>query len=403
MISAMGDTAKWAIGFMICCVVIGPILIITGITMLLADNGRAANVATYNDGQAAYTAKNAAFWKSGITGTANLAALQQKSSDVAVKGNMEGVNAVTTSFLYAQNAPVLASITLNLNVSSTVVSLSITDIPASRAVADPMYCTKADCDNKCHRDTFSCRQALVESRCNSYYLGSYTSGSKCRTGEKCGTCTYVGRLQAACVPLTLSGYGDPAWVIARSTKFKSCVYPFANAHHYGRPSNTYFSMTLVDDQDPRLLLSKVTEGTDDFGKTAAEQRNTGLWLVVVGCIITACVVGGIVYLVTLNNRQKQQAQLKQQQEQEMQNQPDQQDGYAENNQQQQGYNNQQQQGYPQQQGGYQQQPQQQGYPPQQQGGYQQQQVYAPQQQQQAYPQQQPQGYPPQKEQPVQAV
>ena len=279
-----------------------------------------------------------------------------------------------------------------------MVKIAIADGPATKTVSLTMYCAQSDCSSSCSSaDEYRCSRGNVESRCVSSYGGSYSqsSSSSCDAGEACGTCTYRGSLTEMCIPVKLDGFGDPDWTAVRSTSYRSCAYPFGNDHTYAKQSTSAkVKVTILDETDPRIALSRITKGTNDFGQTEDEQKDQGTSMIVVGVIISIVVFGGIGYLVFVLNRPPEQPQDQELQEapQDPQQPPHQNDPYHNHNQQP-GYGQPQQAPYGQ--------PQPQQYPPQQQGygqpqpGYPQQQ----QQQQQQYGQQPQQYHQPQYDQP----
>jgi hypothetical protein len=338
MLQEMNMCMKLVVGACIFCLVIGPTLIVMGSDKLTEKNHRADNVNAFNRAVAGYDANAFGVWSEELAGSAWVptmaaTALYSGVGRVTAVGNSDNVATAQTGFLSGSVASNAAGTTVALSLTITPeghtgappapVNLTIAGIAMTAATSRRVVCTSEQCSSGCSAQGFKCTRALLQAYCANALGGTYSDHRACTGGQECGVCRYKGNLVDACVPLKLGAAG----AVTRSETIHSCVYPFGNAHTYGDPRTAAFTLTLVDERDPRIELSRITEGTNDFGPTAAEQRKAGWYMLLGGIVITACVFGGIAFL-CVQRRKKQQRQALEQQPLQPQPQQQQQQYYV---------------------------------------------------------------------------
>merc|ERR1711991_681368 len=249
----------------------GPILFLIGLIMLVGPNDREEDVNAYNSAVSAYQ------------GTVFPRLV---NTDVSVDGVSASDHIIyTRSASYSTGDVYTFTATRNgVPTGSTTAS-----IPRTANVRRSLRCTRDQCDRDCSFSDYECTQDSMRRYCSGTLDGRYTqttSDYECDAGEVCGRCEYTGYLERACVPLVFGEAG-----LGRSDRYTSCEYPF-EVYDYGpnrAGGRSSFELRVVAESDPYIELQRVTEGSNDFGPTEAQQRTTGLALLILGILLTVCV------------------------------------------------------------------------------------------------------------------
>lgn len=261
-----------------CCIgLIGPIILIVGIVMIALPNSRASDVKEFNDAIKAYDATPLANMDvpgSNIQGAR--ATLQ--SSHISVKGNLEDVNTAGYSS-YLQSAA-------NFVAGSTI-TFDIDDVDTFQR--NPKKVSEARVDMECSSSS-GCMASTMRNRCSE--LGGTYLGSGCSSDSSaCGTCTYPTFLDTYCAVITPKHNQSPVVRYAADTTYQSCYYPFTtDSQLYSTANAATVNFQVRLQSDPFIVLQRVTEGKEDFGITATQQRVAGLALLIVGAVVIVFVV-----------------------------------------------------------------------------------------------------------------
>eukprot|EP00742_Colponemidia_sp_Colp-10_P023111 GILJ01027464.1.p1 GENE.GILJ01027464.1~~GILJ01027464.1.p1 ORF type:complete len:415 (-),score=33.90 GILJ01027464.1:309-1508(-) len=273
----------------------GPILFIVGIVLLVAKNTREDDVKAYNEAVTAYDPSPVNSWQSG---TIQGSSLQLTTQTNPIEGNREGINVVGESRMVYANIGQRTSYTYNLTNVQLFTADSIVTIKSKTATA---YC----------RNSNGCIRTQMSSYCASEYgsSASFTGTTSCSSGS-CGYCDYDTYLSEVCAVVSS---GTP---YTRDTRYKSCYYPFGNADQkYDTSSASTIPVYARKADDPYIALQRITEGTNDFGLTEAQQRTAGIVLIAIGCALIACVclvACVIVHFIKQHNNSRIQPQSPQQ-------------------------------------------------------------------------------------------
>ena len=390
--------------YLVCMLVIGPVLIIVGITMLASPNNRSENIQAYNRAVANFEEESGLIsrWSGSVTQGSNRPdySLSTATRVVPVQGNIDNVRDGTSTFQQATMSSFVSQPGLTFKDmswgSGSGPSSFTKNFPFEGRQQSEVRCSQEACVDDCF-DSYDreCSDSSMRDECRRLYGNGATfisNGYDCEGSEVCGRCEYQAFASTLCAVVEISGNQ-----ITESASKSSCYYPFGNADNQytatglsvqnGVYQNSV-TIQLRSSKDPFVILQELTEGRMDFGITEADQRSMGVTALIAGIIITVGVFGGCFFFIRHRRNQKKDNH-----------------GYGDNQQQYNGgggnnwSHNNNHGGYPQQQQPYEQ-PQ-----------YQQQQPYGqqPPPQQASYPQQ---GYPqpaygapppPQQQQPAQGI
>jgi hypothetical protein len=305
-----GECARCIFGLLCCLVFIGPILIIVGIVLLTSENDRQKRVDQYNGAVRDYDQLDAPLLsQTTMLATSNSVpyVLSRYYLTVPVEGNMESVTSANHYVFVRAGVPQATLDTYALSVSlsnntGTVPTVLNFQIEGSRSMTKALTCEGAQCTDRCRDSSDYCTSSSMQSRCASEFGGTWTSSSssRCKRGQTCGTCRFTGQLQTACLVLQLND-----GVVSKSS-LTSCWYPFDSQQYAARVGTTIAGVEIrvLTERDPYITLQRVTEGSDNFGITAGQQRAAGIGCLVAGCIFTAIMICVICWFVNTQQRQE---------------------------------------------------------------------------------------------------
>ena len=254
-----GGMAKGLCGCLFCMICGGPILLIVGIVVLVTPNSRGADVDEYNAAVDAYDISLADTWTPGTIASASTSVV---TVPINIVGSDEDVEDASSRYVRAY-----------LNSQPSPVSYAIAKIAAF--ARSPTYSQTRTQTGRCRYD--SCVNGNgVTCPTNSNWNGPY----RCSEGD-CGTCTYTVYLTTYCVAVKDSG---SLFVEDTST---TCFYNSDAVYSTTSPSSVEFQVRQKD--DPYIALQRITEGSDDFGITRAQQTVSGVVLIVIGCVMITCI------------------------------------------------------------------------------------------------------------------
>jgi hypothetical protein len=288
---------------LLCCLCIGPILFIIGIILLVGRNDRASHVSQYNDAVGAYNRVDGPTLAGTDMTAQGTLAMDRNFVPVQVFGDRSGVDSTNHYVFSRLNVPRGAgdAYTIAITTANATGGVLTWNIPWTATVNRPLVCTQTQCDQDCGSSDYSCSTFAMRTYCQNTYGGSYSDNDgSCDAGEVCGYCLYSGNLNRACVVIAFVA-GTPT----RSTTYESCYYPFTQHDYF--PGSTALTLEVMSETDPFIKIESLTQGSHDFGVTAAQQRTTGIILIILGILLT-CLVGGLIYcFVQYNSDKKERA------------------------------------------------------------------------------------------------
>jgi hypothetical protein len=271
--------------------VVGPLLIIAGIVFLGISNRRAELVAEYNHVVAQYRGVDEQFM--GLT-TMQMSggALLRRYLTVPVQGDRDGV-ADESHYVFSRGGmtrPVGDQYTAIVRVNGGAAQFVTYTLPHRSAVKLGLICDMPRCTDKCDREKYDCDEIRMGDYCVAAFGGTYDDDiGGCSAGDTCGTCTFTGSLSRACIVMAF----DTDGTARPSSKYQSCYYPFD--HHEYVPSASSATIEVMSENDPFIALQRLTDGRNDFGITAKEQRDLGVVLLVTGAGV-AIVFALVIYV-----------------------------------------------------------------------------------------------------------
>ncbi len=261
--------------------IIGPVLIIVGITMLAVTNNRTANVNTFNNAVANFSYVAGVINRGTATdiSSANINFIV-KNDQVYISGNTDDVVANRTTVYYSSpQSNVRYGDIIQLVGNGIRTNVTVPPIPIPHSGSASKSCSsRSICVSWCNN--------AAPSGCmgNLNYCG-FTS---CQS-----TCTWnLYPSRTMCVQMSWSN--TSGW---QSTS-NYCDYPFTTPSYscqvnYGVTEVTF---QLRSTNDPYVILQSLTKGSNDFGFTAAQQRNTGLALIGIGSCFFALSIFSCIFI-----------------------------------------------------------------------------------------------------------
>lgn len=303
-IQAMGNAARAVICGIVCCLCIGPILIIVGITLLASPNTRKEDVDAFNKAVDFYNGRDATVLSATQAYVKGFEQMTRTFDRITVEGDTTDVDAASH---YVFTRP---GVTRNTNSDGYTVrftdennvtkSTATWNLPWSAEVQLTLRCNKTFCTDDCSQSSYTCDSDRLRNHCGNVLRGSYTDyDGSCYNGDDCGVCRYTGTLSKACVVFAL---GDNNQAVS-STKYTSCFYPFTQ-HEY-LPGSSFFELTAMSENDPFLVLQDKTDGSNDFGITAEQQKNAGVILLVLGIIITVLMIALLCFFIYRHRKEQE--------------------------------------------------------------------------------------------------
>lgn len=308
ILEGMANGAKAIMACICCCLCAGPILIIVGIVLLASPNTREDDVKNYNDAISSYNSNTAPILTS-LSLSVEGSSMSRTQESINVQGNTEGVDSgshyvFTASGVTRPNDNNYGFQASRSGGSSTTFSKNI---PFTASVTRDIVCSSNNCAEDCAFRDFECTASSSRNYCTNQFGGVYThtNAGDCDAGEVCGRCEYQGSLSRACVPIAVSSSS-----ISTSSRYSSCYYPFDISGNDYRPSaGSSPTIEVMSDDDPFIELQRVTEGTNDFGITEAQQRTTGIVLLILGLLITCVMIAAAYFFINRHRKQKEQDKL----------------------------------------------------------------------------------------------
>ena len=271
LIREAGRMAQCVCGCLFCMICGGPIMLIVGIVILVIPNTREKDVKDYNEAAAKFDAAPVNGW----TGTIGGVTATKHTDNVVPSGETEDVDTFQSVYMASSISSQPNSVAYNL---ATVASTTVT-VPGST------YSSVLSGSVRCRQSY--CSSSKAANLCKDKYGSSATSSDTCNNDQYC-SCQYTRSLQQYCIVATASG---ASYVM--SSAYQSCFYPFSNRdtqQFTGNAAPGSVSFELRMDTDPFVIMQKITEGSMDFGITAGQQRTAGIALIIIGCIMIACLV-----------------------------------------------------------------------------------------------------------------
>ena len=152
-----------------------------------------------------------------------------------------------------------------------------------------------------------CAQKGTSNGCSYSWTNVGGSSPPCRDGYSCGSCTYTSNTKSICFQVQNN---NGVW----SATGSSCTYGPSSTQWTNQPQtctggySSVMPVTYLSSLDPAIVLERVTDGSGSFGMTAAQQRLTGLALLVIGGGLVACMAGVLFLTCRTFNQNPQQKQ-----------------------------------------------------------------------------------------------
>jgi hypothetical protein len=262
-------------------VVVGPVLMITGVVVLTMENKRTTAVREFNDDALSYSLIDGRILADTDMQMAGHE-LTKRFIDIPLSGSTEDVNPAQ-HYIFSRSGiarPVADQYTVIVNTPNLPPQFVTYAIPNRRNIDRKLRCDAPRCSEDCSSSVYKCGGTRMREYCRNAFGGSYDDASgSCSTGEVCGTCSFTGTLSRACVVMGVTENG-----IVRPSTQTSCYYPF-DEHEY-LPSASTATIEVMSERDPFITLERLTKGSGDFGMTKGRQRKIGIALLIAGAAVT---------------------------------------------------------------------------------------------------------------------
>jgi hypothetical protein len=334
----------------ICCLLCtGPILVIVGIVLLVAPNNFKENINTYKSSIDTYKAQAQPILQK-TSGTINTwytstgHSLGVTTMQIQFKGvNADQATPFASTVLVASNVQMLAVSSASSSSSTNsinnlrytdaplgVVPMSTTSIRAPQDTGSVPFQSSirpsSSCSSTPSTSKSGCMQSDFDQACANHF------GSGVRYSNWYSACAWYQQEKYICSPITFSTSTNQ-WSVDTSftsggSNFPSCDYIDGNNQLMGSYSMSpvvngfgYDPLNVVDyntgnspspspnlnvylrsSLDPYIVASKLTQGSFDFGLSAAQQRSIGATLIAAGCILIACVIGSCIMVQCMVSR-----------------------------------------------------------------------------------------------------
>jgi len=278
---AASGLARCVAGVLCCLFCGGPVLIIVGIVLLVSPNNRSGDVAQFNSAVTSYNKADAPILASTSMEVLSLP-LTRTQQSITVQGDTNGVDSAT-HYVFSRSDNTFGGATeWPVSIQTPSVNKTLTwDIAWMKTVSKDLMCDSTHCTNDCSDNgNFQCSSGAMRSYCQTQFLGTYTDNSgSCYNGDVCGSCLYSGTLSRACVVIALDSDS-----VSKSSQYASCYYPFSEYDY--SPSSGALTFEVMTENDPFIALQRLTDGSNDFGVTAAQQRAGGVVCLILGIALT---------------------------------------------------------------------------------------------------------------------